>query len=54
LSAAPSRTRLSDVLHRRACALAQPAVVGTLKSPYFAYKSRLGYRIYPCHLLRIL
>jgi len=34
-----SRTRLSDVLHREACALVQPAVVGTLKSPYLSYKS---------------
>jgi hypothetical protein len=34
LSAAPSRTRLSDVLHREACAFVQPAVVGTLYSPY--------------------
>ena len=25
-----SRTRLSDVLHRKACALVQPAAVGTL------------------------
>jgi hypothetical protein len=25
-----SRTRLSDVLHRKACAFVQPAVVGTL------------------------
>lgn len=30
-----SRTRLSDVLHDKACALVQPAVVGTLYSPYF-------------------
>jgi hypothetical protein len=35
LSAAPSRIRLSDVLHYKACAFFQPAVVGTLYNPYF-------------------
>jgi hypothetical protein len=37
-----SRTRLSDVLHRKACALVQPAVVGTLYRPYLSYNDLLG------------
>ncbi|MFH2122383.1 MAG: hypothetical protein ABIJ50_02725 [Pseudomonadota bacterium] len=37
-----SRARLSDVLHRKACALVQPAVVGTLYRPYFSYSDLLG------------
>ena len=33
-----SRTRLSDVLHREAFALAQPEDVGTLYRPYLPYR----------------
>ena len=43
-----SRTRLSDVLHRKACAFVQPAVVGTLYKPYFSYRVSVGEPDIPC------
>jgi hypothetical protein len=54
LSAAPSRTRLSDVLHYKACAFAQTAVVGTLYRLYLLYNSLSGNLTYPAFRFLIL